>query len=87
MNAATVTEAEPIARAREVLERARSEHNAWTGGRVRLLRVTAAMACLQDAILRDKTMAAHWSGRVVAVIEDVMGPEAATYVGGGEGEW
>ena len=85
---ATITLTAPeISRAREVLERARSEHSAWTG-RASLLRVTAAMAALQGAIRsRDKTMAAHWSARVTAVIEDVMGPEAAAFVSGEEGEW
>ena len=46
VTAAEITDArlDVIAHAREVLERARSEHGAWTGGRVRLFRVHAAMA-------------------------------------------
>jgi hypothetical protein len=75
-----------IIRAREVLTRACSEHAAARGS-AKLSRVTAAMACLQDAIRTlDSDMASHWSVRVIAVIRDVMGPEAATYVAGDEGE-
>ena len=98
--AAEITDArlDVISRAREVLERAVSEHGAWTGGRVRLFRVRAAMAALRgalrsldsarsgDEVDEAVRMAGHWSARVVAVIEDVMGPEAAAYVSGGEGE-
>jgi hypothetical protein len=87
MSATIALTAGEISRAREVLERARSEHGAWRGS-TSLLRVTAAMAVLQGAIRsQDKAMATHWSGRVIAVIEDVMGPEAAAYVSGEEGEW
>ena len=96
LTAAEITDArlDVIAHAREVLERARSEHAAWTGGRVRLFRVRAAMAALRSALRtwddagsqdeRDEAvaMAGHWAGRVVAVIEDVMGTEAAAYVNG-----
>ena len=99
LTAAEITDArlDVIAHAREVLERARSEHGAWTGGRVRLFRVRAAMAALQGALRSwdsarlgevDEAvrMAAHCSAQVVAVIEAVMGPEAAAYVSCGEGE-
>ena len=97
LTAAEITDArlDVIAHAREVLVRARSEHGAWRGS-ASLFRVTAAMAALQGALRswdsasdRDEAVAmcAHWSGRVVAVIEDVMGAEAAAYVNCGEGEW
>ena len=104
MSTATVTAAEitdarldVIARAREVLERSRSEHGAWTGGRVRLFRVRAAMAALrgalrsldsasgEDAMDEAVRLAGQCAARVVAVIKDVMGPEAAAYVSGNEG--
>lgn len=95
--AAEITDArlDVVSHAREVLERARSEHGAWRGGS--LLRVTAAMAALEGALRSwDRAgsgdeldgavrMAAHWSVRVVAVTGQVMGPEAAAYVSGGEG--
>jgi hypothetical protein len=107
---AAITEAEitdarldAISYARDVLERARTEHGAWHS-RTALHCVTAAMAALRGTLRswdradsgdgRDEAarMAAHWSARVVAVIEDVIGPEAAAYVRDGddssdEGEW
>jgi hypothetical protein len=85
-----------ISHAREVLERARSEHGAWRGGS--LLPVTAAMAALEGALREVDEAGSYgdvdeavrftswWDSRVVAVIEDVMGPEAAAYVNGTEGE-
>ena len=92
----TDTRLDVISHAREVLERACSEHGAWRGS-ASLLRVTAAMAALRGTLRdwgsagedgRDEAvrLAGHWSARVVAVIEDVMGTEAAAYVSGGEGE-
>lgn len=95
--AAEITDArlDVISHAREVLERARSEHGAWRGS-TSLLRVTAAMASLQGALRdwdsasgdeRDEAlrMAAWWSVRVVQVVEDVMGMDAAAFVSGTEG--
>ena len=86
-----------IAHAREVLERAVSECLAWRGPRHGgYLRVTAAMAALEGALRgvdtatceedKDHTvrLCAHWSVRVVAVVEDVMGREAACYVACGQ---
>ena len=85
MSTATIAAPSAIGQAREVLERARSEHAAWTGTGS-LFRVTAAMAALQGAIRsQDEAMARHWAARVAAVIEDVMGSEAAAYVSGTEG--
>lgn len=97
LTAAEITDArlDVISRAREVLVRARSEHGAWRGS-ASLLRVTAAMAALQGAVRcwetasRDELdaatrMVAHSTVQVIAVVEDVMGVEAATYVAG-EGE-
>ena len=88
-----------ISHAREVLERACSEHGAWRGS-TSLLRVTAAMADLESALRdwdsasgqeeRDEAVrsADRWSSLVVAVIWDVMGSEAAAYVScGEEGTW
>lgn len=110
MRRSTVTEAEitdarldVISHARDVLERARTEHASWHGHR-RLHRVTAAMAALKGALRswdtagdddgRDEAvrMAGHWSALVAAVAEDVMGPDAAAYISDGddssdEGEW
>ena len=88
-----------ISHAREVLERACSEHNAWRGA-ASLLPVTAAMADLEGALRdwdsassqeeRDEAVrsADRWSSLVVAVIWDVMGSDAAAYVScGEEGKW
>ena len=89
----TDTRLDVISHAREVLERAVSEHDSWRGRRGRLFRVTAAIAALEGALRcwdradeRDEAirMCGHWAGRVVAVIEDVMGAEAAVYVESGE---
>ena len=101
LTAAEITDSrlDVISHAREVLERARSEHGAWRGT-ASLLRVTAAMADLEGALRdwdsassqeeRDEavTSADRWSSLVVAVIWDVMGAEAAMYVNcGEEGAW
>ena len=98
MTAAEITDArlDVISRAREVLERAVSEHDAWRG-RGSLFPVTAAMTDLRYAlrywdlaVSEDEKDAAvrnvgYWSGQVVAAFEEVMGPEAAAYVSGTEG--
>ena len=99
LTATEITDArlDVIAHAREVLERACSEHGAWRGS-ASLLPVTSAMADLRhalrywnvaDAGARDEAVRTVGCGsaRVTAVIEDVMGPEAAAYVSCGEGEW
>ena len=100
LTASEITDArlDVISHAREVLERARVEHGAWRGD-ASLMRVTAAMGDLRYALRswgsaigereRNEAIrtAAFWSERVVAIIEDVMGPEAAAYVSCGEGEW
>ena len=87
-----------ISHAREVLERACSEHGAWRGA-ASLLRVTSAMAELRYAIRSWDTasgddmdeavrMCGHWASQVIAEVKDVMGPEAAAYVScGDEGTW
>ncbi len=99
MSAATAAEItdirlDVIAHAREVLGRARSECLAWRGPNP--LRVIAAMSALEGALRgvdtatceedKDTTvrLCAHWSVRVVAVVEDVMGREAAGYVSCGQ---
>ena len=95
----TDTRLDVISHAREVLERACSEHGAWRGP-ASLLRVTNAMACLQAALRswdradsdteRDNAVraVARWTAHVTAVIGDVMGAEAAAYVNcGEEGTW
>ena len=97
--AAEITDArlDVISRAREVLERAVSEHGAWRGGKVRLFPVRTAMTGLRSALRywdlavsgrqKDKAVrvAARRSALVVAVIEKFMGTEAAAYVSGTEG--
>ena len=97
--AAEITDArlDVISYAREVLERAVSEHSAWRGS-ASLFPVTAAMADLRYALRywdlavsgseKDEAvrLARFWSGQVAAAFEEVMGPEAAAYVSGGEGE-
>ena len=85
-----------IGHARDVLERAVSECNAWRGPYPR--DVIAAMADLKGALRgvdtatceedKDATvrLCARRTVRLVAVVEDVMGREAAAYVAGGEDE-
>ena len=99
--AAEITDArlDVISHAREVLDRARSECKAFTGARTRLYRVTIAMAALEGELRhwdsvrcceqeKDDAvrMCAHWSLRVVAIVEHDMCWEAAFYVSNGEGE-
>ena len=84
---AEITDArlDTIARAREVLERAISEHGAWRGDES-LFRVTAAMGALEGALRSwDWDEIARWTEHVITVTGDVMGPEAAAYVSGTEG--
>ena len=92
----TDTRLDVISHAREVLERAVSEHGAWRGS-ASLFPVTAAMADLEGALRswdsaaggfeRDEAVETirFWSGRVIAIIKGVMGTEAAVYVNCGEG--
>jgi hypothetical protein len=85
----TITEDAAITRARAVFRRARELYPSC--GPAGKLRLTAAMATLDGTIRghrdgsADADLIGHRAGQVVAVIENIMGSDAAAWVRDGEG--
>ena len=98
LTAAEITDArlDVIARARETLERARSECKSWHGDVLSIYYVTGPMTELVRVLHgvdtartegdKDETvrLCEYWTGRVVAVTKAWMGHEAAVYVASGD---
>ena len=90
----TDTRLDTISHARDVLERAREECNAWRG---RKLRLVAALAVTEGALRgwenassekdRDAVVQriGHATAQLVGVFGDVIGADAARYISEGEG--